>query len=596
MSREVESTSSETPPNRRDASSPRRLPVRSSFGVPLRRVEVSKDGTQWNDRSLREGHVRIHEDVPVFVRAAGHVEQLVAVDAKSIVLDPELAFVLHAPGLSGALREAKVDVRSSNDRHQRFASHGLLDNERYAFAISASYGHKVFSDVIGLELRFHDHSALRLEPDLRARGTHRIDIAEWVPISPGRPLKVNAHCFHSGESFEVLITASNSEVRPSRALVASDAWGRLESLQQWRVARVTGPCNRDLDLGTVPADRAQLVEARCESGCRGRTMVFVEDPEEVVTLDLIAVPILRGTALAASGSRHPDTLVVDYALTDSPDFASRDDAAWRSTTREHLILGIPEMFDDHRFGIVLAESEPTDRIEHWTVPRYAHVAFRPVGFEPQDLTVDLSDVQIHDMGTLKFITKDLGTLYFEEIEPDLVITGDHKVADHWVVGEGLEIHLSGESALAVGAESDRSSDDILLFLGEDAGARAALERWRALPQAYAMLSRGTWSAYHFQRVDDHALTRLSTAHVSCNVTVRRDPPDHGAFYLGYRWNGMDHVWTRSGHEDVGVGYTVQFTVPAGPLDVWWNTEPVAPDADQGGWGEFVDGRAELVIE
>lgn len=568
----------------------RRLALRSACGVPLREPEVSYDEALWRSSRLRKGHLLMTDAEPAFVRAAGHLAQPVPEGATEVVLEPELGLIFHAPGLAAQLREVVIDASSSVTWKDRLGSHGPRGEDEYAFALSADFGHKVFADAIGLELRFHDHGALRLEPDWNARGTFRIDIAAWLPSAAYQPLRVATSCVHGGDSYDVTVTARSAERDVSRTRVATGVWGQLESLSEARAARVTGPCNRELDLGLVPVSHAQRIEARCQQGCRAQTTVFAADPDVPVLLELSSVPLVHGIALATSGARHPDRLFVEYALTDSPDPSSRMEAAWTGSTIEYLWVDEFSTLDaarNHVFLVRLIEPKPTDRVRLWTTPRFAHIRLQPVGFEPLERTIDLEDADARDMGTL----------YFEPIAPQLVITGGHqRISDYWLSDERLAIQLASDELVPTRAVRSGPNGEVLLFFEADAGVEAALAKWRGLPQASAVLGHGVYSAIALRRLDDHTLERVPGIRANCDISVFRAPPDRGFFYVGYRWNGMDRVWCKLGHDDVGSGFSLQFDAPDGPLDVWWSTAPTPPAAGIGGWGEFVDGRATIVIE
>lgn len=552
----------------------RMVPIRSSVGVTMRDVERSADGVRYFPGNKKK--VRLPRDGRTWFRAAGHLPAVFDGDVDEVVLEPELAFVLTAPGLRDAVRDAKVDALSWSNWQQRFASHGFVGDDTYVFAILPSYGASVFRDPVGLELRFHDHGALRLEPDLDARGVIRLDVSGQVTVASTALLSVRTDCIH-GEA-RVTVECVDPDGAESRRRVDAGTWGVLDHLSGMRPLRVTRDAFREVEVGKVPADRAQLVRGRCDDGCLGSVNVERVVSNVPVVLDLVSAPVIAGRVVVAPGATDPDVVELEYELTDTMQ-RPVEPADWRGSVALSLAI-------EPTFLVVLGQRSGPPDYEDPHAPRYAHLRLRPNGYEALELTIDLHDDE----------ARNLGDLHFTMREADLVVTGENRIGAFFLRQGGLELLLSEGSVVRIEDAATGDDGELLLFLHRDPSTEDALRRWRALPDAAALLGTTRSKSYALRRVAERTLEHTAMIRANCNVFVHTAPPDHGAFYLGYRWHGVDQVWGKSGHEDVGVGYTVQFTVPAGPLDVWWNTEPVAPDADQGGWGEFVDGRAELVIE
>lgn len=566
---------SESPPA--ESTSLIRVPIRSAHGVPLRNIERSPDGLTWEPDGGLEGEVLFRAaDAARWYRAAGHVALKVDPTDEAAVLESDLVITFQAKGLAASIRKARVEAISWNNWQQVFASHGAVGDDTYTFAIDPEYGRSVFHEPIGLELHLMDHTRLRVEPNWNARGLFRIDVDELLVPTDSADVRVIARCAHEGAEcyVEYRNAGADLQLQPDRQGV----WGRLLIGTARASANQSGAVGAELRFAGLPVGIEHLFLGRCTKSCLGRSTVVPNDSQTIVDLPLSPRAAVSGLLRTSTGERQVHDHEIEYVLSDSPvfDFGTPGDyAGLHRLTRE----------GDGWFEIRLPERVLLTPSATWPPPRYAHLEFRAGGFRHAERTVDLHDPR----------SCDLGVIELEPLEPDLLISSGHDIPP-FALRSTLQLLLTAEAALSVEALTPAPDGSLLVFLKQDSQTVEALARWRALPSAHALLTRGTTSCYPFERTSDGRLRRMPFVRAKCDVYVNRTPPALGAFHYGYRWNDIDHPAGRLGHEDVGTSFSLLLNLPAGPLDVWWNTTPVAPNAGEGGWAELRDGRVKLVIE
>lgn len=554
-----------------------RIPIRSAYGVPLRNIERSPDGVKWDPGGGSQGEILFREgEAARWYRAAGHAAQQVQPTDEAAVLESDLVISFHAEGLAGSIRNAVVVANSWKNWQQVFAAHGAVGDDAYSFAIAPEYGRKVFTGPVGLELHLLDHMRLRVEPDWDARGVHRIDVGDLLDPTDSADVQVIARCAHEGADvrIECLKAEPALELQPTRQGV----WGRLLKGGTRLPDQQKALVGAELRFVALPVGVEHLLLGRCANRCIGRTFVVPSHAQPTVELLLTAPARVSGSLRAARGERQPQDFELAYQLSDSPVFDLDVDADYEGSRRMTCEA-------DCRFELELPDRASRSPSAAWPPPRYAHLEWLAGGFQSAQRTVDLHDPR----------SCELGVVELEPLEPHLVISSGHGVAQA-VLRSSLQLALSGEIALDVESLTPGSNGELLVFLRRALQTDEALSRWRKLPTAHALLTGGSISYYPFERTNDGRLQRLPIVRANCDFYVNREPPALGAFHYGYRWNGIDHVTGKVGHEDVGTSFTLQLNLPDGPLDIWWNTEPAPPAAGMGGWAELRDGRAKLMIE